>query len=171
MADARGDFGVAATLKRALVHGAEAVQHLAAELARETIGIAQVEDGVLGAAEFDALVARGEEAAAPIMVIQRLVARSLHLGKQHEVVGEIAILAAEAVAGPGAEARPAGNLVAGQELRHGRGMVDLVGVHRLHDAQVVRHGLEVRQPLADALAALAAALELRGGGLDELLLP
>ena len=171
MADAGGDLGVAAALKRALVHGAKTVQHLATELAREAVGVAEVEDGVLGAAQLDALVARGEEAAAPIMVIQRLVARPLHLGQQDEVVGEVAVLAAEAVARPGAEARAAGDLVAGQELRHGGRMVDLVGVHRAHDAEVVGDGLEVRQPFADALAALPAAFELRGGGLDELLLP
>ena len=104
------------------------------------------------------------------MIIQGLVARPLHLGEQHEVVGKISVLAAEAVTRPGAEARPAGDLVSGQELRHGRGVVDLVGVHRPDDAQVVRHGPEVREPLAEVLAALAATLELRGRRLDELLL-
>ena len=170
MADTRGDLGVARAGQGLLIEGAHGVQHLAAELPREAVGVAEVEDGVLGAAQFDALVARGEEAAAPIMIIQRLVARPLHLGEQDEIVRKVAVLAAEAVARPGAEARPAGDLVAGQELRHGRGVVDLVGVHRPDDAQVVRHGLEVREPLAEVLAALAAAFELRGGRLDELLL-
>ena len=49
-------------------------------------------------------------------------------------------------------------------------MVDLVGMHRAYDAKIVGDGLEVREPFADALAALTAAFELRGGGLDELLL-
>ena len=104
------------------------------------------------------------------MIIQRLVARPLHLGEQDEVVGEVAVLAAESVARPGSEARAARDLVTGQELRHGRRMVDLVGMHRAHDAEVVGDGLEVREPFADALAALTAAFELRGGGLDQLLL-
>ena len=170
LADTRGDLGVAGARQGLLIEGADGIQHLPAEFAREAVGVAEVEHGVLGAAQLDALVARGEEAAAPIMIIQGLVARPLHLGEQDEVVRKVAVLAAEAVARPSAEARPAGDLVSGQELRHGRGVVDLVGVHRPDDAEVVRHGLQVREPLAEVLPALAAAFELRGRGLDELLL-
>ena len=49
-------------------------------------------------------------------------------------------------------------------------MIDLVGVHRLDEAQVVGDFPQVGQPLADGRAGLAAPLELGRAGLDELAL-
>jgi hypothetical protein len=62
-------------------------------------------------------------------------------------------------------------LMSGEELRHRRRVVDLIRGHRLDEAQVIRHALQVRQPLADRRAALAAAgLNFVMPGQDELLL-
>ena len=170
LADAGRDLGVAGAFESASVQFGESVEHLAAESAGKALGVAQVEHGILGAAELHALVTRGQEAAAPVVVVQGLVARALHAREEHEVVGEVLVVAAKAVARPCADAGASGNLVAGQELRHGRRMVDLVGVHRLDEAQVVRDLPKVRQPFADGRAGLAAALEAGRAGLDQLAL-
>src|SRR5262249_987021 len=60
----------------------------------------------------------------------------------------------------GAEARPAGDLVAGLDVADGRLVVDGLGVHAADEAQVIDHAGGPRQQLAHPHAALPAPLEL-----------
>jgi hypothetical protein len=59
------------------------------------------------------------------------------LRDQHDEGRQVRVGAAEAVADPRAERRPARLLVAGLEERDARLVVDRVGVHRVHEAQLV----------------------------------
>src|SRR5262249_39217087 len=69
---------------------------------------------------------------------------------------QILIHAAKTVANPRAHARVAGLLVAGVKERDGRVVVDRLGVHRFHDADVVGDRLHMRQEIADPGAVLTA---------------
>ncbi len=60
--------------------------------------------------------------------------------------------------------------MARQKKRHRRSVVDVLGEHRLDEAQVVGYRTDVRQPFANSRAALAPAAEFRLGRHDELLL-
>ena len=139
-------------------------------MARQTLGIGQIENRVLRIAQLHALITRRQETAAPVVIVKRLIARALHFGNEHEVVRQVLIQAAEPVTDPRAHAGPTGKLMPGQKLRHGRRVIDLIRRHRLDEAQIVRHALEMRQPFADRRAAPAAAAEFRDARQDELLL-
>lgn len=70
--DAGFDLGVVEFLMVDLVERAEVIEGFAAEVAADTVGIVEVEDGVFSGAEADALVFRGKEARAPESVIECL---------------------------------------------------------------------------------------------------
>ncbi len=79
---------------------------------------------------------------------------------QHDEAGQVGALAAQAVVDPRAHAGPAGDARARVHERVGRVVIDLLGLHRADDADVVGDAGDVRQQLADALARLAVAGEL-----------
>ena len=100
-----------------------------------------------------------EEAAAPAA----LAAVGLVLaGEQDDEAGQVGALAAQAVRQPGAEAGPADDLVAGVHEDLGRRVVELRGVHRAQDGDVVGDRPQVRQQLGDLGAGLAVAGEAVG---------
>ena len=57
-----------------------------------------------------------------------------------------------------------------QQERHCRSVVDVLGEHRLDEAEVVGYRTDVRKPFADRRATLAATAELRLRRHDQLLL-
>ena len=81
-------------------------------------------------------------------------------GDHHDERRQVVVERAQAVRRPRAEARPAGDLVAGLHERDRRLVVDRLGVHAADEAQVVDHLRRPRQQLADPHAALAVLLEL-----------
>ena len=91
------------------------------------------------------------------MAHQRLAAFVLR--DQDDERGEVVVLVAEAVVEPGADARPAGDLVAALHERHTGAVIDAFGVHRAHEAELVcdlrRPGEQFRHPSA----AVAVLLE------------
>ena len=123
-------------------------------------GLREEQHRVALAAELDALIDARQKAAAP-----QGAARAGDLaGDHHDVGRQVAVLAAQAVADPRADARPAEPAEAGVKHELGRAVVDLLGVQRLHDGDVVGHGRQVRQQFSDSsrpLLAVLGELELR----------
>ena len=122
--------------------------------------VREVEHRVADRAELHALVLGRQEAAAPEPVVRAAGRRLPALRDQHDERRQVLVLAAQAVAEPGADARPAGELGAGLEEGDGRVVVDRLGVHRLDEAEVVGDLRGVRQQLADPRARLAVLGEL-----------
>jgi hypothetical protein len=98
---------------------------------------AEVEDGVPFRAQLHALEAAGQEAAAPLPRRDRLRRPSLAGLVEHDEAGQVLRLASQAVRDPSAHARPAGDLRAGVHEHVGRIVVDRLGGHRAHQADVV----------------------------------
>ena len=150
LADPGLDFRVTGLGEMLLVEIGEGVEHGPAERARKALGILKVENRFLGVAEFDALEAGRQEAVAPVVVVEGLIAGTLHFGDEHQIIGQVAVDRAESVAGPGTDAGPARDLASGEKERHGWGMVDLLGVKRFDDTDVIDHRSEVGEPVPEA---------------------
>ena len=101
--------------------------------------IVQVKNRIPLAAELDALVLRGQEATAPESVIKRLRLVEVVLAQQDDKGRQVLCFAPKAIAEPGPDAWPAGLLVAGLEEGYGRIVVDRLGIHRTHNADVIDH--------------------------------
>ncbi len=108
-------------------------------------------------------MARGEEAGPPVIVVERLITGPLHLRDEHDVVGQVALGEPRPVADPGPHAGTAGELAAREQERHGRGVVDVIGVHRLDEAEVVHHRAEMRSH-SPTVAPLAVPAERNACG-------
>ena len=156
-----------------LVEGGEVVEDAAAQLARHAGRIRQVKDRLPFAPETDALILRRQEAAAPVVVVEELAARLALVRRGHHHEGrQVAGHAAQAVSGPGAHARPAGNLAAGHEEGNPGGVVDGLRVHRPDQAEVVGHRADVRQERRQFHPALAVrANGLMAGRIGKLAWP
>ncbi len=76
---------------------------------------------------------------------------------------QVLIERAESVGGPGAQAGPAGDLVAGLHGGDGRLVVDRLGVHRANEAHLIDHLGRVRQQFAHPHATLAMSGKLELG--------
>ncbi len=170
LADAGGNFGIAGVVEFEGVDFLEAVQHGAAQGAREAFWVVEVEDGFAGVSEFNALKAGGEEAGAPVIVVEGLVAGAEHFRDKNDVIGQVSVWGAEPVADPRADGGASGELMSCEQERHGGGMINLLGAHGLDEAEVIGDGADVGQPFADGGAALSPALEPCVGWHDELLL-
>ena len=120
-------------------------------------GFARFRIGVRCSRQRHALIGRRQEAAAPV---RRAAARAARAGLQHDEPRQVARLAADAVGDPGPHARPAELRRAGVHEQLGRAVVEHVGRHRPHDADVVGDRRQVRQALGDRLPALAVLGEL-----------
>jgi hypothetical protein len=94
-------------------------------------------------------MARRQKAAPPQTIIKGLVARIPGPERNHDdESGERFVFAAEPVRDPRAEARPAGKLKTGQRRGDRRIVVDLLGIHRLDETDVIDVERDVRQQLA-----------------------
>ena len=112
-------------------------------------------------AELHALILRGQEAAAPQPVVERLI-RSLPL--PCEIIttnaGRSSVSLPRPYASHDAHAGPARQLDAGLNERDGRIVIDRFGVHRLDEADSSAIFGRVRQQFADPGAGLAVLREL-----------
>ena len=93
---------------------------------------------------------------APLPLGQRLAVP----GNHHDEGGQVLVDRPQPIGDPRAQARPARELKPGLRKRHRRIVIDLLGVHRLDEAQVVDHLGGVRQQLADPGARLPVLREL-----------
>ena len=109
---------------------------------------------------MDALINGGEEAGAP-----EGFAGGGHFaaGDHDHVSGEILVGGAEPVGGPGADGGSAELGSAGVEEELGGGVVELVGVHRLDEADVIDVPGEAGHAVGDPGAGLAVLLEGEDG--------
>ncbi len=161
------DLGIGGVVGVLRVERGEVVELGAADLARDAVGVGEVEHGLAAGAQLHALVLGREEARGPEVLVERLVAGARDvLRDHHDEAGQVAVGGAETVERPGSEARAAGVLVAGLEEGHRRRVVDQVGVQRLHDAQLVGDARGVRQELREPGAGLAVAREGELGGAE-----
>ena len=138
--DARGDLRVAEFARAAAGSASARSSSIARRPSRlDAVGVRRGRaPGRPAERNLHALVLRRQEAAAPQPVVERLVGRVAGaLRDQHDERGQVLVLAAEAVAEPGADARPAGELGAGLEEGDRRVVVDRLGVHRLDEAELV----------------------------------
>ena len=159
LGDPRGDFRIAEFAQVELVQLGDVVEHAAAHVAAHAVGVREVQHRVAAAAEFYALELRRQEAAAPVEVVKNLPARGFLVARGHDderrqVLG----VAAQAVGQPGAHARAAGLLGAGEKEGNRRGVVDGLGVQRFDEAAFVGDRRDVRQEIADPGPALAVLL-------------
>ena len=96
----------------------------------------------------------GQKARGPLPRGDRLRIAAAGAG-QHDEAGQVVAFAAQAVVDPGAHRRAAADGRARVHERVGRIVVDLLGDHRLDDANVVGHLAVPGQEVADPLPALA----------------
>ena len=72
--DARLDLGIAVVLEMRFIHEADVIEQGAALLAAHPGGIAQVGHRIADIAKAHALIPAGQEAAAPVVVVEKLAA-------------------------------------------------------------------------------------------------
>ena len=133
-------FGIADLLIVHLVERLEAVERFAANVGRHAGRIVDVQDRIARRAERHAGMFAGQIAARPQPGRNGLDLLGVgRLGDQHDERRQVLVERAQPVRHPGAEARPAGDLVAGLHEGDGRLVVDGLGVHRADEAHVVDH--------------------------------
>src|SRR5262249_23003376 len=107
-------------------------------------------------AEDGALVGGGHVAARPVLgAADRSAAAVEH---DHEA-GQVLVDAAQAVSRPAAQAGVAAQHAAGVHHQHGRAVLGGLGVHGVQEGDVTDAARQVREQVADELAALAVLPE------------
>ena len=99
-----------------------------------------------------------QEAAAPLACGNGLTLRSA-LRREHHEARKVLGVAAESVNGPRTHRRSSRHAKARVHQRVRRIVVDLLGHHRAHDADVVRDAADMRQQRRHVLSGLAVTLE------------
>ena len=137
--DPRDDLGIADVAVIDRVEPGQVVEHPPPGRGRDAGRIGEIQDRVADRSELHALVRGRQEAAAPEPVVQRLVVGVAGALRDHDDEGrQVVVLAPQAVGHPGADAGPTGQLGPGLEERHGRVVIDRLGVHRLDEAELGR---------------------------------
>ena len=154
------DFVIAHPFVVELVELGHAIDHRSAQAFGNAGGVGEVKDGVAGTADGDALVIGGENAGAPEAGVDGLARFATGPGRGHDkVVGEGAIHRFEGIREPRAEGGAARDLRSGLDRGHGGVVVDVLGVDRFDEAEVIGHFGEIGQELAEPGFALAVLLE------------
>ena len=159
-------FGITKLLKCSLVQGLQAVERGAADARRDSGRIADVQDRIAGRAKTHPRVLAGQEAARPEPSANRLgLLDDGRAGHEHHERGQVGVERAQTVAGPGAEAGAASDLVAGLNVGDRRFVVDRLGVHRADETHLVGHRPRPGKQFVHPHPALALPrkLENRGG--------
>src|SRR5262249_40231272 len=161
LGDTRVDLRIADGAGGEAVQLVDAVEHAAARVRVDPRRIGEIKHRVLSRAEANALMLARQKARAPETREERLigaVARALrdHDDERRQIIGE----GPEPIAEPGAEAWPAGLLVARLDVCDRRVVVDRLGVQRFKDANFVGDGAGVRQELAEPAATAAVLVKL-----------
>ena len=147
--DARRDLGVMHEGVVLAVERDDRVDVGALLRARDATGVVQVVHGVAATVELHALETARQKSAAPLPCRDRLRRTAGARRHHHDEAREIFRLAAKPVVDPRAHARATGDLRARVHEHVRRVVVDRVGRHRAHKADVVDHRAEVRKQRAD----------------------
>ena len=153
--DARGDLRIAVPGQAPVIERADQVERVALKLASTPGGLETLRIGIALVAQADAGIDRRQEPARPV----GRAAADAAAGRHHDEGGQVAGLRAETVDDPRTKARPARLRKTRVEEDLRRRVIELVGVHRLDDADVVDDLRQVRQHLGQFRAALAVAGE------------
>ena len=159
LSDAGVNFRVRAFPGQQAVEPLDFLDHLTLRALADAFGIAHVMDGVAFGLKKNAFKPARQETGGPLPGRNRLGA-GFALRGQHDKAGQLVGLRAETVEQPGAHAGPALDLRAGVHERVRRIVVDLLGVHRADDANVVRNTADVREQLGNFLPGSAPLPEL-----------
>jgi hypothetical protein len=155
LADAGGDLRIADVIEGELVEVLDGIDDELALGAGDAMRVGEKVHRVALGTEFDALVDGGQEPAAP-----GAVARSENLsGDEGDEGGEVLAFAAEPVADPGTDTGTAEAGEAGEGEKLGGGVVELVGVERLDETQLVGDALQVGKEVGYLDAGFPAAFE------------
>ena len=139
-----------------LVQVVQGIERHAAHLAVHAGRVGNIEHRVALGAALHALVDGRQEAGAE-RILAAVGLRAA--GDQHDEAGQVLVLGAQAVGDPRAHRRAARPRRAGEDQQLGRGVVELVGVHRVDEAQLVGHLGQVRHGVGKPEARLAVLLE------------
>ncbi len=155
LADAGKDFRIAHFAVAEVVQASEVVEHFSAVVSGDTFGIVEEKDGVFPAAELHALMAGGEESAAPEAGKDWLAGILPGTLRGEDDVGrQVAVHAAKAVRNPRTHARKAGKLRTCVDESNAGIVVDRLRVHGADDGHVVGDFGSIREVIAHPLAAL-----------------
>jgi len=149
-------FRIAELFEFEFIQRFERIQTAAADVAVDALGVRDVENRVTRGTALHALIHGGQEAAAPETFSAAGIAAA---AEQDHEAGQIFVFGAETVGDPGTHRRTPETGRAGIEEQLGGRVVELIGVHRLDDGDVVGDVLEVRQEFAHPRSRFAALLE------------
>jgi hypothetical protein len=121
--------------------------------------ILDVQHGVAEGVQLHALEFAGQDAARPLARGDGLHLPALAGGHQHHKAGQVIRLGAQSVEYPRSHAGAARDDGAGVHQRVGGVVIDLLGPHGAHDADIVGHAADVRKQRADLLAGFAELLK------------
>ncbi len=135
---------------------AERVQAAPAQGAVHAGRIVDEEHGIALRPALHALVDRGNEAAAPAALTAGGLGTA---GDEDNKAGQVFIFRSKTVGGPGAHRRPALTAVTGEQQQLGGRVIELVGVHRAHQRDLIGQAMEVRAGIAHPHPSTAMALK------------
>jgi hypothetical protein len=119
--------------------------------------VSQIENRLADAPQQRAFVVSGHVAGRPVLGAADRPAAGI---EHHAEARQVLVHGAETVVYPRPQARSAAEDFAAVHLQHGRAVLRRVGGHRVDECDVVDAAADVREQVADPLAALAVLLEL-----------
>ena len=156
--DARGDLHVAGLGVVLFVQIFQRVETGALHLARDAGRVREIEHRVARTAEHHALIGGRQKAARPVGAS----AAGADAGAEHDESRQVLRLAAQPVEHPRAHGRAAHLYAAAEEQQLAGMVVEGVGVHGAHQAEIVGAGADVRDEIGELDAALPVRRETRG---------
>ena len=151
-----GDVGIADAISAAAIERRDPVERCPARLPGDPRRIGKIQNRGTAIAEPHPLMLRRQKPRPPQPVVKGLVVRAATAEAcEDEIGGEIGVLAPQAVARPGADARPACQLAAGLEEGDRRIVVDRLGVHRTDHAPLIGLRSDPRNQIAEPHPAFA----------------
>ena len=160
LSDPRFECGISCLGECDLVELLKTVQHHAARLSVEAVGIVEVENGIFVRTKSDTVMLSGKEAAAPEPAYQWLA--TLVGRNKDDEVGQVLIGGTKTVGKPGSNAGTTGNLGAGLHEGDTRAMVNCLGIHGIDHRDVIGNARSVWEQFAHPGSALSVLGELVG---------
>ena len=134
LGDASDRFGIAELLGLKLIQRLQGVERLAPAGPIEAVRVRQKQHRIAGRAALDPLVDRRQEPAPPDTLAG--IGRLATAGQDHEP-RQVFVVRTETVRGPRAERRTAEQVRSRVQKQLRRCVVELLGLHRLHDGDVI----------------------------------